>query len=373
MTGSPSTVSIIFEQYSRLVSSGDSTNTDRIYEGTYADGTTWNTEDYADIGYLDGTSVVGVAEAFEGLYIVFKRGRCGLRTYYATSLTDNPPSANLSTDGHAATAHAGVCWAGSRLLVMEDNYISALVGTERQGKIEYDPSPGMKIQGMFNATSSGFAVHYPPDFQVWFVPDPTRPEVYVYHYLRDAWSLFKFGSRRVYSACYDPVAGFLYLGCDDGVVYKYNKAATSYHDHIGTGSTETDYTYRLITRSYVTGNREMVLKSPMVHWYYLDGGTGTLYAKFDYGTETQNWGTLTVSDGNVYVYDTRSGGSNEMYVYDTRLGGDDEMYVYPGSYHEEQRADYNKPSDTFQFELRFTSGGLSLDRIVSEVSAGRRM
>jgi len=560
------TSSYVFQRYSRLVSSGDASYPDRVYEAAYKDETSWPVNDYADVGYLDDTSVIGITEAFEGMYIVFKRGSSGLKTYYLTSLSNTNPSSILATDGHAPRSHAGVAHAMGKIYLMEERYVSRLIGTEKQGAIEYDASPGMKLQARFSATANGFAVVYPPDFQIWFIPDPTRSEVYVYHYLKDAWSTFSFGSRRLYSAYYEPTGGYLYLGCDDGHVYKYNHAAVVYQDTAG------NYAQRLITKTFSTGNREAVLKSPTLHWYYLSGGSGTFYAKFDYGTASQNWGTLTISDGNVWVYDKAKGlaqdlttyaevddnsvisatssavtmsdtsgwdisewlykdfsagyfsgdfefhfdvvftphvvssgvfvwgvanvttglaegasnmltlrvecvdpsspgvgelivdevyngvttskscaitysgattysihvyrdeaiaygtlyvyiyngttlagsltlplsskqdfryyypmsiekwvplgssGScvvssvylnnagtfNTVYVYDTRAGGADELYVYPGSGHESLKADYAKPSDTFQFDIAITSGALSIDRITAEVSSGRR-
>lgn len=357
----------VFERYSRLVTIGDSTYPDRVQEGTYGNETTWDAADYGDVGFLDGTSVVGIAEAFDGLYIVFKRGSSGLKTYYVSSLSNTDPKSNLATDGHAPMSHAGVVGVMSKVMVMEQNYVSALTGTDQQGKILYDQAPGMKLHASFTSTSSGFAVSYPKDFQVWFIPDPTQSEAYVYHYTRNAWSMFTFGSRRIHSSFYDPVEGYLYLGCDDGHVYYYDHSATVYADTGG------GYTQRLVTKTFATGDRETVVKSPIIHWERLSTGSGTFYIYLNYNETSQNWGTISVL-GRVFVYDTRAAGSDPTYVYNTQSGGSDEMYVWDGggSGHQSQRCDYNIAADAFQFGVVLTSGALVLDRIVVNIGEARK-
>jgi hypothetical protein len=325
----------IFERYTRLVATGDPAYPDRVYESAFENETDWTSSDYGDVGLQDGLSVVGIAEAFDGLYIVFKRGRCGLRTYYMSTLSATTLSANLAADGHAAMAHAGVVHCMGKIFVMEKNIVSSLVGTDKQGSILYDPSPGIKLPSSFTATEDGFAVVYPKDYQIWFVPNPAVSEVYVYHYMRNAWSLFTFGNRKIYSAWYDPVADYLYLGCDDGFVYYYNHAATSFVDTAGA------YTQTLTTKTFCAESRESEVKSPSVMWECVASGSGKFYVYLDYASSSpQDWGTLTV----------------------TGTSG-----------RQSQRLDYNTVADAFQYSIVMTSGAYILDRIVTDIGEGRRM
>jgi hypothetical protein len=340
------TATVVFERYTRLTATGDTSYPDRIYECAYEDETDWTSEDYGDVGLQDGLSIIGITEAFDGLYIVFKRGYGGLRTYYASALSAASPTANLAAEGHAAISHHGVVHAMGKIFLMERNIVSALTGSDTQGSILYDSTPGLKLPSSFTAKTevdqpglSGFAVLYPRDYQIWFVPDPAGAKtVYVYHYLRNAWSQFTF-NRYIYSAYYDPVGDYLYLGCDDGYVYRYNHAATSYVDDDGVSTHA--YTQTLTTKQFCAAERELVLKSPSVMIEDIAAGSGKLYMYPDYATSSpQDWGTVTIS------------GTSGRQSY---------------------RMDYDRSCDAFQFSLVMTSGAYYLDRIVANIGEGRRM
>jgi hypothetical protein len=62
-----------------------------------------------------------------------------------------------------------------------------------------------------------------------------------------------------------------------------------------------------------------------------------------------------------------------VYVYDTRAGGSSEMYVWPETVYEEQKGDYNQPTESFQFDVALTSGGFMVERLVAEVASSRRV
>lgn len=76
---------------------------------------------------------------------------------------------------------------------------------------------------------------------------------------------------------------------------------------------------------------------------------------------------LTLSNVSI-VNDVSTG-----YVYDTRLGGTYESYVWPENVYGETKADYNQPTESFQFDTTLTSGGFMIERLVAEVSASRRV
>jgi hypothetical protein len=365
----PSNASYGLQMFSRIVATGDSGNVDRVYESAYTDETDWSVgaADYADVGYLDGTSVVGITEAFEGLYIVFKRGDNGLRTYYLTALSETNPQAKLISDNHAPISHAAVAHAQGIILLMEENYISALAGTDAQGKIIYDSTPGLKLASTFQATTSGFACTYPRDSQVWFVPDPLRNEAYIFHYHIGAWTKFSFVNRKIYSAFYEASGDYLYLGADDGFIYKYDRATTTYQDTSG------NYPQKFHTKIFTGGTRELNIKAPRLYWSDLKSGAGNFRLKDSYGTSTKINESITVADAELEVYDTQVGQSNPTYVYDTQVGGTSEMEVWPdeASYNS-HKADYNASLDNVQFEVYISSGALMIERIVAETAEGRR-
>jgi hypothetical protein len=93
---------------------------------------------------------------------------------------------------------------------------------------------------------------------------------------------------------------------------------------------------------------------------------------YAYSSYAVGSGGTTINQTVSSVYLVEGSATSPVYVYDTRLGGTDEMYVFPGTGHESLKADYAKPSDTFQFDIAITSGALSIDRITAEVSSGRR-
>jgi hypothetical protein len=295
-----SKVKYVMYKYGRLVVGGDADYPDRIIESGFEAPDTWSygATDYADVGYLDDTEICGITEAFEGMYLIFKRGSGGLKTYYVTTLSSTTPNATLAAENHAPVSHAGIMQVLTRVYLMERNHIACLVGTDAQGKIIYDQTPGMKISQSFKTTADGFAVLYPRDAQIWFVPDPNLGQVYVYHYHIGTWTKFSFGSRKIRSAFYDGPSDYLYVGCDDGYVYKYNYDSMLYSDTAGS------YTSRFTTKMFAQGNREMVLKSPRLVWTTLAAGSGTLKVITDYGQTSTNWGTVTTSAPQVYVYNT---------------------------------------------------------------------
>jgi hypothetical protein len=308
VTGAPK-ASYVFQQVSRLVTSGDEDNVDRLQQCNYFDDSIWTATDYGDVGYLDDTSVVGILEAFEGTFIIFKRGYGGLKTYYATSLDYDTPLHKLAADGHSVRSHAGAVHVLGRVFVMEEHCVSALVGTDTYGNILYDQNPGLKLSNAFDASVDCFGTHYPRDAQIWFVPDPKNSSMFVYHYHLNAWTRFTFGSRKVYCAYYDPVGDYMYLGCDDGYIYKYDYTSMAYADTSGA------YTSRLTTKMFAKGVREMVLKSPRLIWTTLAAGSGTLKVNTDYGQTATTWGTLTTSAPQMYVYNTQDAAITDLATY----------------------------------------------------------
>lgn len=362
------TCSVVMERFSRVAAAVDTTYPDRIWESNYFSETTWGSSDYADVGYKDGTSVIGLAEAFEGMYIVFKRGYSGLKTYYCTTLSASAPAAALVSDNHSAFTHASIVNANSKIYLIEKHYVSSLEGVDTQGKVVYNHTPGLKLSHDFEAKSTAFAVSYPRDSQIWFVPNPLTATAYIYHYNLKAWTKFNFGQRLPYSAFYDPVNDYLYLGCDDGYIYKYDWASQTYSDTAGA------YTQILVTKVFTGNTREIVVKSPIVYWSDLTSGSGTIYISGDYGSTTKFSGTLSLNDFQVYVYDTQAGGNDELYVYNTRLSGSGERFVYSDySSYSHQVVDYNDVMDNLQIKLEISSGAMILERVVLEIADSRRI
>lgn len=366
----PNKGGVIFERFSRLVSSRDDDYPDRVYESAYADSGSWGANDYVDVGYLDNTEVVGMCEAFAGLYIVFKRGTAGLKTYYAESMSSTDPEVHLVTDGHAArNSRCSINIAG-QVYVMEENGIATMQGTEAQGKVMFNPSAGRKIAGLIECTAKGWCAHYPPDGQIWFCPDPeSSGAVYVYHYYLDAWTKYIFPNRRPYAAHYCPDDQMMYIGCEDGYVYRYDRTSEAYADTAGA------YQQRLVTKTFSAGIREYVVKAPLLYWSNLAAGSGSIFLRDQYGTQTKVSDTFTISAPSIYIYDTRDGGDTEREIYDTRAGGEYELFIYntQTAGQENDKFDFNTDVENLQVEIRVTSGALLVERLVLELAEARRL
>ncbi|MHA2066792.1 MAG: hypothetical protein ACXABY_20675, partial [Candidatus Thorarchaeota archaeon] len=308
----------------------------------------------------------------------------GLKTYYLTALSETNPRAKLVTDNHAPMSHAAVTHAGGRVYLMEEGYVSSLVpgrsslnevfGTSvQQGSgwaasmVFYDQTPGLKLASTFTATTSGFCTTYPRDSQVWFVPNPLRNEAYIYHYNIGAWTRFTFGDRKIYSAFYDSSGDYLYLGADDGFIYRYDRATTTYQDTGG------NYAQKFHTKIFTGSTREMNIKAPRLYWSNLKSGSGNFRLKDTYGTSTKINESITIGNEALEVFDTQVGQSDTTYVYDTQVGGTSEMEVWPDeSTYASHKADYNVSVDNAQFEVFISSGALMIERIVAETAEGRR-
>jgi hypothetical protein len=281
-------------------------------------------------------------------------------------------------------SHAAVTHAGGRVYLMEEGYVSSLVpgrsslnevfGTSvQQGSgwaasmVFYDQTPGLKLASTFTATTSGFCTTYPRDSQVWFVPNPLRNEAYIYHYNIGAWTRFTFGDRKIYSAFYDSSGDYLYLGADDGFIYRYDRATTTYQDTGG------NYAQKFHTKIFTGSTREMNIKAPRLYWSNLKSGSGNFRLKDTYGTSTKINESITIGNEALEVFDTQVGQSDTTYVYDTQVGGTSEMEVWPDeSTYASHKADYNVSVDNAQFEVFISSGALMIERIVAETAEGRR-
>lgn len=237
----------LLQKDSCVVLSGDPDNDDRVYQSQPFDETDWTggSANYADVGYKDNMAIVGTHEAFDGLYVIFKRGDNAMRTYFLTSLSETAPVCRNVSDTHCAITHHSIVDAASRVYFAEQRAITALQGIDAQGKMVVDPTVGLKLSSIIDNATSCHAVVYPPDKQIWFIPDTGLNRAYIYHYLKNAWTAFSFGSRTCYSAFYHPVDERLYLGMDDGYIYKYMVNDTSYQDD---GST--DYTQWIKTKVF---------------------------------------------------------------------------------------------------------------------------
>jgi hypothetical protein len=338
---------------SRVVVSGDPDNKDRVHQSDYFDHTSWTStgSDYADVGYKDQLTIKGMIEAFDGLYFVFKRSASQLATYYLSVLDEAAPSARKISDIHCPKSHYCVVDAISNIYFLEDRDVTMLQGINQQGKMVVDPTPGLKLGNSLAPTTSAHAVVYPTDRQIWFVPDPGLNKAYIYHYTRNAWTVFSFGSRHLYSMRYFPSDGKLYLGCDDGFVYRYELENQSYQDAEGS--------YAQVIKTKVFDNppdKDKILKAPQILYSDLASGTGTLVVKSDYGSTTAYTGTITLTGTSYLIYDQQSldiADTTATYIYDTQTTGS-------GS----TKFDYNIPLDNFQFILTISSGGMRLNKII---------
>jgi hypothetical protein len=354
----------VFQKDGRVVIGGDPDNLDRVWQSNVFDETVWSGggDDYADVGYLDGLEVKGVKEFADGLFIVFKRGDTAQRSYFLSSLSTSAPVCRLISETHCAMSHYGVADAVGKLYIMEKNVPTSFIGTDARGELIVDPSVGMKITSAFEATENGFLVVYPPDFQMWFIPDPMISKAYIYHYMRNAWSIFSFGTIKIHSAFYHPSDNILYLGCDDGFIYKYNSSATVYQDE---GSV--NYNQMLRTKVFdFKPRREKIVKSPILFYEGINAGNVTFYIRKSFGNETAYSSTVTLDDSGTRLVDTQS-----IYIYDTQEGGDDEMFLYDESALSTHKFDVNIPLDNFQFRLEVSQGGLLVDSIVTNVAIAR--
>lgn len=456
------TATFCFEKHGRVISGGDTTNIDRISASNFHDETAWTgsvkpsreykagsaestgpediDDDYADVGWKDKLTVVGMTEFAEGLYLVFKTSDSEYRSYFLTELDESYPRAKLVSSSHAAITHRAIVGVLDRLLFMEKHNVASIVGTDRQGKIIVDSNPGLKLGSSFAATTSAFAVVYPRDYQVWFIPDPTEPFAYIYHYTRRAWSKFDFtkyssgsatGSYKIHSAFYLPGDGYLYLGCDDGYIYKYDHSDIRYQDYDGT--TRTDYKQSLRTKVYdISSRREQVVKRPLLHLYELFGtgsSDGTLYLKDNYGRTVSHSEAFDISNPYIYTYDTQGKGvvrgtdqliyecstahtsdtdkkpvlgadwadywvlsttyddgatwvdgkayldadrDNATWVFDTRQGGTGERFTNPSAGSSFIEFDENKSVDNIQFQVDIDSGAAVIEKITADVAFGQR-
>jgi len=357
----------VMQKNCRLIVTGDPDNPSRVHQSNYFDQTDWAADgsDYADVGYKDGLSVIGIHEAFDGLYLVFKRSAYALATYFMTSLSEATPSASKVSDLHCARTHHSVVDAASKVYFLETNGVSVLVGTDTQGKIVVDPTVGQKLSGLIETTSSGYAVVHPPDRQIWFVPDPSLNKVYVCHYMMgNAWTIFSFGDRKIKSAFYLPNDEHLYLGCDDGYLYRYESNDFSFQDEGGT-----DYTQIIRTKDFDSPpDRDKVVKVPQLFYAGLTTGSGVFSVKKTNGSVGAYSSNFTISTSSIKLYAMQS-----TKLYDTQEDGSSEMFLYDvGSEIQQEKFDVNIPLDDFQFKVKISSGGLKVDRIIGNLAASTR-
>lgn len=351
----------LLQKDSAVVLSGDPDNKDRIAQSEPFDETDWSggASNYADVGFKDKMSIIGIHEAFDGLYIVFKRGDDALRTYFLTSISETAPVCRNVSDTHCAISHHSIVDAASRVFFAEERAITALQGVDAQGKMVVDPNVGLKLSSIIDNATTCHAVVYPPDKQIWFIPDTGLNRAYIYHYLKNSWTSFSFGSRKVCSAFYRPSDEKLYLGMDDGYIYIYNINDYSFQDD---GST--DYTQWIKTKVFdVPPHRNKVIKKPMLFYEGLADGTAAFCIKKDFGKTLKYEGSLTVDSSATRLYDTQS-----IYIYDTQAGETNEMYLYDErSSTELEVFDVKVDVDNFQFTLNVTSGAVRLEGIVAQV------
>ena len=367
IANSPKT-SYVMEKDGRVVASGDSDNPSRVYQSAYFDQTTWEgtTSDYADVGYKDKLSVKGIHEAFDGLYLVFKRGSGGLRTYFLTALSETAPESKKVSEVHCAKNHHTIINAASKVYFVEDKGVSYLVGIDAQGKVAVDPTVGLKLANLMDPESTAHACVYPRDKQLWVVPNTSSNKVYVCHYLRDhAWTAFSFGSRKIHSMYYLPSDQKLYLGCDDGYVYRYEVDNNSYQD-------EGSVNYDQVIKTKVfdePADKDKIVKTPRLFYEALTTSSMTFAVKDDYGTTTAYTDDFDVTTTSYKLYDLQN-----TYIYDTQAGGDDELYLYDAqgaSVMADKKWDVNINCENFQFTLTVSSGGIRVDKFVARMATGQ--
>jgi len=102
-------------------------------------------------------------------------------------------------------------------------------------------------------------------------------------------------------------------------------------------------------------------------------GTETMNYMYAFSSYKTSTGTPRYPWTGIVKNSYTNVGKIPIYTYDTRVGGSDEMYVFPESVYEEQKGDYNQPTESFQFDVSLTSGGFMIERLVSEISASRRV
>ena len=372
----------IFSKDGRLVVGGDPDNPDRIWQCAVQNETSWaaGTDDYADVGWKDQLTVNGCCEFADGLFMVSKTGNQGRKAYFLTSLTEAAPKCSLVSDTHVPMSNGGLVECGGKIYIMERKYVSKFIGTDAQGKIVVDLTPGAKICSVFTATSTGTAAVFPDHQQVWFLPANNGRAIWVCHYARnDAWTKFtvtESSAPYIHSISdihYCNADGYMYIAAvvnwsNTGapMIMRYDTLSGGCDDFAidGSGTASPRRVWTGVIDPNIT--REKIVKRPLFFYSTLNGGSATMSLYDQTGTVQSATQTVTLASPG-----TKLSSLNATYLYDTRLGGTAELFLGSQSGVDFSVMDVNAVVDNFQFRLDVNTGNIVLDAMAATVALGR--
>ena len=372
----PTTSTVVLVDGVYLWVTGDTTDPDYVVRSAEQNEEgVWGTI-YSSFGYKDGGNFKMTGLTYgPGEYLIgWKNGEgkkaIGFYDPEDTSFsTDNVPHFFFATDAVAPHTHRAAVYSENVLWIMDKIAgPMAIVGTDATEQIVIDKMSldiGRRILNGWDMDEYGFAVYYPPDSQIWFFPGPGLSNtINILHTRTGAWSQFiPEGDLSFYSAFYYASTGVLYLGGNDGYIYKYDASGQSaFQDE--PGGVATDISQRIKTKVYDPYPFEEEKFSPRVifNCRVLEDGAGTFRIWGDYGSTIDYSEDITLAatyasldDWSTYTLDDLS----EVGMSSTTLNL---------SKFEMPRVALN---DNFQFDIQMTSGAWAFHSIAANVRPGR--
>jgi len=207
---------------------------------------------------------------------------------------------------------------------------------------------------------------YPPHAQIWFFIR-TLHSFAVYNYITKAWVKFKPpGSPRWGSAFYVPGDG-MYLGCNDGYIYKYDTGSTVFKDN--TEGVETDIDQQILTKVFEKWARyySILMKPTTIQYQNLEDGTGTFTAKKNWGINPVNsdYNEVALNFTASYTLMPAWAAIKMAAMVSTLMCESGSMNINNINYD-------SPPVDNLQFSLDIASGAIKLQNIIIEIQKGAK-
>ena len=361
----------LLEQDGQLALVGGTTYPDTYFESEVNNKDIWSggTSTQISCGYLeDNITIHGMCHAAYNHIILFKKGR-SWKQMWLINPTDNDPYAKLITEDIAPHVHRCYARAAGNLWIMDKvQGAMMLKGVDAMEKIVVDPESleiGQRILRGFNVTDDAWMCVYPPHSQIWFCPDPgTSRIIFVLNYRNGTWVRFlPGGSLAFYCAYFYPNDGYLYLGANDGFVYRYTTdASTSYTDQTGTNTFQ----------SYPQGIRSKIydlfpyhyheIKSPIINMRSIAAGNAIFRIKDDYSQKVALQNKFDFTGFGSTLYDYRG---KTLYGAVNKTLHTSEVITH--------WVQQNCNADNFQYELLVKNGAIEFHSINSQIAKAREI
>jgi hypothetical protein len=362
-TGVPTTLKCLLEQNTSVFGCGNSDYPDRVHQSAVQDETTWSGTGtaYYDLGFKDDDlEVIGITHGPYGYIIAWKKGRSKKATWFLDP-NESSPVGRLVSSNESAHTHRGAVRAANMLWIMDTFSPMAILGTDATEKLIIDPNSlkiGARIAKSWILDDNAFCVSFPTHGQIWFFPRPYDGNIWILHYLIGAWTKFvPAGILRFYSAFYLPSTKELYLGGNDGYIYKYDISGSGNYEDNPDG-TNTDYRQRIITKVYNLFPRHRhELKSPILTYRGLKDGSGYFRIYQDHGADMILESTVTYSSSYPTLYDYQ-----DKTLYEAR---NELLWV---SQMRTPLFDKNIEANNFQIWLEITTGAIEFQDITLNIA-----